>query len=66
MRRPAAWRSPLILNDTGPQIAPAALERIRSYVGKPPRFNRVSELETYFRQIYKPFGYLTTMRNGIA
>lgn len=49
----------LILNDIGPQIAPAALERIRSYVGKPPRFNRVSELETYFRHIYKPFGHLT-------
>jgi len=51
--------SRLVLNDIGPQTAPAALERIRSYVGKPPRFDRVSELETYFRQNYKPFGFLT-------
>jgi len=49
----------LVLNDIGPQIAAAAVERIRAYAGKPPRFDRVSELEAYFRTVYKPFGYLT-------
>lgn len=49
----------LVLNDIGPQIATAAVGRIRSYAGKPPRFERVSELEAYFRQVYKPYGYLT-------
>ena len=49
----------LVLNDIGPQIAAAAVERISAYAGKPPRFDRVSELEAYFRTVYKPFGYLT-------
>jgi pimeloyl-ACP methyl ester carboxylesterase len=49
----------LVINDIGPQVAAAAVERIRSYAGKPPRFERVSELEAYFRQVYKPYGYLT-------
>ena len=49
----------LVINDIGPQVAAAAVERIRSYAGKPPRFDRVSELEAYFRQVYKPYGYLS-------
>ena len=49
----------LVINDIGPQVAQAAVERIRSYAGKPPRFDRVSELEAYFRQVYNPYGYLT-------
>lgn len=49
----------LVLNDIGPEIAAAAVERIRAYAGSPPRFARVSELEAYFRQVYKPFGHLT-------
>jgi pimeloyl-ACP methyl ester carboxylesterase len=48
----------LVLNDMGPEIAEAAVERIRSYAGKPPRFARVSELEAYFRQVYAPYGAL--------
>ncbi|MEW6643876.1 MAG: alpha/beta hydrolase [Pseudomonadota bacterium] len=48
-----------VLNDMGPIVAQAALDRIRSYAGAPPRFERVSDLETYFRQIYKPYGFLT-------
>ncbi|HPG03789.1 MAG TPA: alpha/beta hydrolase, partial [Rhodoblastus sp.] len=40
----------LVLNDIGPELNPAAIERIRSYAGKPPRFDRVSELEAYLRQ----------------
>ncbi|MDE2363918.1 MAG: alpha/beta hydrolase [Hyphomicrobiales bacterium] len=49
----------LVLNDIGPEINPAAVERIRSYAGKPPRFERVSELEAYLRQIYIPYGWLS-------
>jgi len=49
----------LVLNDIGPRIADAALERIRSYAGKPPRFATLTELEQYFRTIYKPYGWLS-------
>ena len=49
----------LVLNDMGPQIAESALERIRSYAGNPAAFATVSELERYFRTIYKPYGMLT-------
>jgi pimeloyl-ACP methyl ester carboxylesterase len=49
----------LVLNDMGPQIATSALDRIRGYAGNPSAFATVSELERYFRTIYKPYGYLT-------
>ena len=49
----------LVLNDIGPQLAPAAIDRIRSYAGSPPAFDTVSELETYFRTVYKPYGWLS-------
>ena len=49
----------LVLNDVGPRIADAAVERIRSYAGKPPQFDRMSELEQYFRTVYKPYGWLS-------
>ncbi len=48
----------LVLNDIGPEIAAAAVQRIRSYAGSPPAFATVGELETYFRTIYKPYGWL--------
>jgi pimeloyl-ACP methyl ester carboxylesterase len=49
----------LALNDMGPKIGDAALARIRAYAGSPAQFDRVSELEAYFRTIYKPYGFLT-------
>ncbi|MDC8784767.1 alpha/beta fold hydrolase [Roseateles koreensis] len=49
----------LVLNDNGPQLADAAIERIRSYAGNPAAFDTVSELERYFRGVYQPYGYLT-------
>jgi len=49
----------LVLNDIGPQIAPAALDRIRSYAGSPPAFATMGELEAYFRSVYKPYGWLS-------
>ena len=48
-----------VINDIGPEVASAAIERIRSYAGKPPRFDKVSDLEAYFRTVYKPYGYQT-------
>ena len=35
----------LVLNDIGPELAEAAVTRIRSYAGSPPAFATVSELE---------------------
>jgi pimeloyl-ACP methyl ester carboxylesterase len=49
----------LILNDSGPEVAAAAITRIRSYAGNPAAFATVSELEQYFRTVYKPYGALT-------
>jgi len=49
----------LVLNDIGPKLGNAAVERIRSYAGNPARFARISELEEYFRAIYKPYGWLS-------
>jgi pimeloyl-ACP methyl ester carboxylesterase len=49
----------LVLNDNGPQLAEAAIQRIRSYAGSPAAFATVSELEQYFRTIYRPYGWLS-------
>jgi pimeloyl-ACP methyl ester carboxylesterase len=49
----------LVLNDNGPELAQAAIERIRSYAGNPSAFATVTELEQYFRTVYKPYGLLT-------
>jgi pimeloyl-ACP methyl ester carboxylesterase len=49
----------LTLNDNGPQLAQTAIDRIRSYAGSPPAFASVLELEAFFRQVYKPYGWLS-------
>ena len=49
----------LVLNDIGPKLGEAAVERIRTYAGNPAQFDRMSELEQYFRTVYKPFGWLS-------
>jgi pimeloyl-ACP methyl ester carboxylesterase len=46
----------LVLNDVGPLITRAALERIASYVGKAPNFASVADAEQYIRAISAPFG----------
>ncbi|HVL76151.1 MAG TPA: alpha/beta hydrolase [Noviherbaspirillum sp.] len=51
--------SHLVLNDIGPALNPVAIERIRSYAGNPPQFDTVTELETFFRTVYKPYGWLS-------
>ena len=49
----------LVLNDNAPELAQAAIERIRAYAGQPPAFETVTELEAFFRQVYKPYGWLS-------
>ena len=49
----------LVLNDIGPKLGESAVQRIRTYAGNPAQFDRISELEQYFRTVYKPFGRLS-------
>lgn len=49
----------LVLNDVGPFIPKTALERIATYVGKDPRFAKLSEAEAYLRKVHDGFGALT-------
>ena len=49
----------LVLNDNAPELAQPAIERIRAYAGQPPAFDTVTELEAFYRQVYKPFGWLS-------
>jgi pimeloyl-ACP methyl ester carboxylesterase len=49
----------LVLNDNAPELADAAIHRIRAYAGNPPAFETVCELEAFFRQAYKPYGWLS-------
>ena len=46
----------MVMNDIGPLIPKAALERIASYVGDDPHFSSMQELDAYLSQIYAPFG----------
>jgi len=55
-------RSPirrLVINDVGPFIPLAALQRIASYVGQVKNFADTGEVERHMRQIYAGFGALT-------
>jgi pimeloyl-ACP methyl ester carboxylesterase len=49
----------LVLNDNAPRLAEPALERIRNYAGTPPAFDSMAQLEGFFRQVYKPYGWLS-------
>jgi pimeloyl-ACP methyl ester carboxylesterase len=49
----------LVLNDNAPRLAAPAIERIRNYAGSPPAFGTMAELEAFFRQVYKPYGWLS-------
>lgn len=52
----------LLLNDNAPQLAQAAIERIKAYAGQPPAFARVTELEGFLRTAYQPYGFLTDVQ----
>ena len=49
----------MVINDVGPFVPKAALERIATYVGKPLRFATIEALEAHLRLIHAPFGPLT-------
>ncbi|MEO5670623.1 MAG: alpha/beta hydrolase [Ramlibacter sp.] len=49
----------LVLNDNAPRLAEPALARIRAYAGNPPAFDTMAQLEAFYRQVYKPFGWLS-------
>ncbi len=49
----------LVMNDIGPELAAPAVARIQSYAGRPEAFDTVTELEQYFRTVYKPYGWLS-------
>jgi pimeloyl-ACP methyl ester carboxylesterase len=49
----------LVLNDIGPFVPKAALERIAGYVGKAGSFASMQAYERYLREVFAPFGELT-------
>jgi pimeloyl-ACP methyl ester carboxylesterase len=49
----------LIVNDIGPFIPKAALQRIARYTGTDPAFDDVEEVEVYLRAVHAPFGALS-------
>lgn len=46
----------LVVNDVGPDIPLEGARRIASYVGNPPSFETIGELEAWLRATYAPFG----------
>lgn len=46
----------LVLNDVGPVVARASLERIATYVGTAPAFPTLEKAEEYVRTVSAPFG----------
>jgi pimeloyl-ACP methyl ester carboxylesterase len=54
--QPGSPVSRLVLNDSGPVIARAALERIGSYLGRAPTFPSIEKAEEYIRAVSAPFG----------
>jgi pimeloyl-ACP methyl ester carboxylesterase len=51
-----------VLNDNAPRLAQPALERIKAYAGNPPVFGSMHEIEDFFRQVYKPYGWLSDVQ----
>lgn len=49
----------LVVNDIGPMIPKAALERIGAYAGADPRFETIDQVEAHIRERYAPFGALS-------
>ncbi len=49
----------LILNDIGPWLPKAALQRIADYVGSVQHFDDKAGVEGYLRTVHEPFGALT-------
>lgn len=49
----------LVMNDVGPLVTKAGLERIAGYVGKDPVFEDMAAAEAYYRLVLAGFGNLT-------
>ena len=49
----------MVINDVGPLVPKAALERIKSYLGQAQRFASFAEAEAHLRYIHAPFGDLS-------
>jgi pimeloyl-ACP methyl ester carboxylesterase len=48
--------SHLVVNDIGPDVPQTGAGRIAAYVGQPPVYDTVAELEAWLRKNYAPFG----------
>ena len=48
----------LLINDVGPEVPPAALQRIKDYLSATFLFENMTAFENHLRQIYQPFGQL--------
>lgn len=46
----------LVINDIGPDIPAAGVNRISTYVGNPPVYDTIEEIEAWLRKNYAPFG----------
>lgn len=46
----------IVINDIGPDIPEAGTDRITSYVGNPPVYDTIEEMEHWLRRNYAPFG----------
>jgi len=46
----------LVLNEAGPVVSHAALERLAQYIGRAPQFAGIDEAEQYVRSVAAPFG----------
>jgi pimeloyl-ACP methyl ester carboxylesterase len=57
--QPANPISRLVLNDVGPVLTAASLQRIGQYLGNAPRFENYEEAEAYVRAASTGFGSLT-------
>ncbi len=56
---PGAPIDRMVLNDIGPFIPRAALERIAAYTAEVPAFRSLHDVDAYLRRIHAPFGRLS-------
>ena len=57
--QPNAPLRKLVMNDVGPFVPKASLERLSTYVGKPVSFDSIEAFEQYIRTVSASFGPLT-------
>jgi pimeloyl-ACP methyl ester carboxylesterase len=52
----------LVVNDIGPEVPQAAVDRILAYVSRPPVVPDMEALEARLREMYRPYGSLSDAR----